>query len=53
MQTERLSGGLCGHQDLPYSHQMHAHYLSLSVHLKCVASDDDRYRRHLLYMREY
>ena len=38
-ETECFSGELCGRQDLPRRHQMHAHYLSLCVHLKCVASD--------------
>ena len=43
VETGRLSGGLCGRQGLPYSHKIHAHYLSINVHLKCVASEDDWY----------
>ena len=34
---------LCGRYDLPYSHLIHAHCLSISVHLKYMTSDDDWY----------
>ena len=43
VETESLSGGLCGRQDLPYRHLIYARYLSISAHLKCVASEDDWY----------
>ena len=43
VETESLSGGLCGRQALPYRHWIYAHYLSISAHLKCVASEDDWY----------
>ena len=43
VKTESLSGGLCGRQDSPYSPEIYAHYLSISVHLKCVASEDAWY----------